>query len=1210
MIDEDLVRRLPLPLAQLYRRAHNAKSALERHLTAFYLWEATLKLLASAAVVAYAERAEHDPQLAERLQSLARPALGHWWEFVHLLVPALADGGDAGFGKVRDLVLGATRDDLPRCAGLDAVLRRELEGKPEARATVRLTELFDRLVTHRNKVLGHAAPGQLTDDFHERLAGALLAALTELLGRLDVLAGRRLLYIAEVRQVGGVWLVQRYELTGESARRIESLEVPRAQAARLPDGERVYLAAPLAPGGEEPLAPFSPRGRGVGGEGENPLRPLHPLLLYDAEAEAVLFLNARRGKRRTEYLCYTTGQTADRADLGCEQRQLLARVLGMAVAEAQAEQWADRSQAEEPSVEGPPPARRVLGEFELLSELGRGGMGVVYRAWQPSLGRQVALKCLFQTGDPKAEARFRREIRALGHVEHPHLVKVFTSGADGDQWFYAMELVEGVPLSAVCDQLQTRAASVTAVDLRRFLATEPVQARPVTGVERGLRWARRHPTATGLLAVSALALLALAVGGLGWYYETRLQDSNRNLQAALHDASEQREAAEAARAEVERQRDLVRRYSYAVHTSLATNAWRDELVSRMLFLLDEQRPERTGGADLRGFEWYYLWHLAHSDLLTLKGHTDVVSRVAFSPDGKRLASASQDQTARVWDAQTGHEILILKGHTGRVRSVAFSPDGKRLASASNDRTVKMWDTHTGAEELSFKGHADGVLSVAFSPDGKRLASASMDQTVRLWDNQTGAEELTLRGHTDTVYWVAFSPDGKRLASASKDRTVRVWDARTGEQKLTLKGHTNWVFSVAFSPDGTRLASGSADRTVKIWDATNGEVALTFTGHTDRVYDVAFSPDGRRLASTSRGQAVKVWDAQTGQVTLILKGHTGPVLGVSFSPDGSRLASASADRTVKLWDAEHGQDALALRGHTDSVSGVSFSPDGSRLASASADRTVKLWDARSGQEAITLQGHTAYVRSVAFSPDGRRLASSSDDRTVKVWDTTSGKEALSFKGHTDRVYGVAFSPDGTRLATASADQTVKVWDAANGQVALTFKGHTDQVLSVAFSPDGARLASASDDKTVKVWDATTGEVALTLDGHTSAVYAVAFSPDGTRLASASADETAKVWDARRGQEVVALQGHTGDIQSVAFSPDGRRLATASADSTVKVWDARSGQETLTLQGHRGAVLSVAFSPDGRSLVSAGNDGTMKLWNAKTGAEAPVDHEVGR
>jgi serine/threonine protein kinase/formylglycine-generating enzyme required for sulfatase activity len=445
--DEDLVQRLPLPLAQLYRRAHNAKSALERHLSAFYLWEASLKLLAAGAVVEYAEHPAPDADLAERLKNLARPALGHWWEFARRLVPVLADKGDAAFGKVRDLLLGRARDDLPRAAGLDAALCEVLRGQGGARSTVRLAELFDRLVQYRNKELGHGAAGQRPGDFYDAMGRSLLAGAAEVLGRLDVLAGRRLLHVAEVRQAAGGWLVQRYELRGESARRVEPLELARTETEKLPDAERVYL--------ELPGAAAAPR-------------PLHPLLTYDAETAEALFLNARRDRQRTEYLSYTTGRVLDQPQLRGEQRQLLARVLNVPVEEEQAERWAVRSQAEEPPAEPEAaPAGGRRGEFELLSELGQGGMGKVYRAWQPSLGRQVALKELLRGGDAKAEARFSREIRALGRVEHPNLVKIFTSGSEGDRWFYAMELIEGVPLSAVCDHIQSTAAT-TGADTRTW----------------------------------------------------------------------------------------------------------------------------------------------------------------------------------------------------------------------------------------------------------------------------------------------------------------------------------------------------------------------------------------------------------------------------------------------------------------------------------------------------------------------------------------------------------------------------------------------------------------------------------------------------------------------------------------------------------------------------------------------------------------------
>jgi YD repeat-containing protein len=496
--DDSLVQRLPLPLAQLYRRAHNAKTPLERHLAAFYLWEASLKLLASVAITEFAGQPDHNPQLAERLTNLARPAVGHWWEFVRILVPALVSGGRAPFGPVQELVLGRTRDDLPQVAGLDAALREALLGKSGARATVRVGELFDRLVQYRNREFGHGAAGQRPSAFYERMGRALLTGTAELLGRLDVMAGYRLIYVGEVRQSGGLWQVERYELTGETAQRIAPWELPRSrvEGTLLPDAGHLYLE-------ERTAAPQS-----------FSARPLHPLLVYDAESGEALFLNARRGRRRTEYLCYTTGRVDDRADLGVEQRALLARVLGLSVADEEVEGWAARSQAEEPAEVAPEPTGRHIGEFELLSELGRGGMGVVYRAWQPSLDRQVALKSLLQSGDPKADARFSREIKALGRVEHPHLVRIFVSGSDGERYFYAMELIEGATLAEVCSRLKGRGAGRNEFDLTTWADALSTACSASHQAEKpiGDRAARPPRSRDQAAAESAEAPLTLAGG--------------------------------------------------------------------------------------------------------------------------------------------------------------------------------------------------------------------------------------------------------------------------------------------------------------------------------------------------------------------------------------------------------------------------------------------------------------------------------------------------------------------------------------------------------------------------------------------------------------------------------------------------------------------------------------------------------------------------
>ncbi|HLJ95203.1 MAG TPA: protein kinase [Gemmataceae bacterium] len=433
------------------------------------------------------------------------------------------------------------------------------------------------------------------------------------------------------------------------------------------------------------------------------------------------------------------------------------------------------------------------------------------------------------------------------------------------------------------------------------------------------------------------------------------------------------------------------------------------------------------------------------ELLSLKGHTGgSVSSVAYSPDGTRIATASyDDKTLKVWDAQTGQELLSIKGSNGY--GVAFSPDGKRLAGASEDNAVKVWDAQTGQELHSLKGH-EWVSDVAFSPDGKRLVSGG--DTVKVWDAQRDPRPRTLKGSDGYVTTsLAFSPDGKRLASgsvvgppwtASGPGEGKVWDAQTGQVLVTLRGAFG---SLAYNPDGKRLAGASEDqmmnaRSVKVWDAQTGQelLSLPFKGLGGGRVSVAFSPDGRRVAASGGEKGpgggpggpgeVKVWDAQTGQELLTVK-HTAYLARVAFSPDGKRLASAARDRTVRVWDAQTGQELLSFQG----ASGwsVAFSPDGKRLACGS-----RVWDAETGRELLALKGHADWVPSVAFSPDGKRLATVSADKTVKVWDAETGSELLTVPGGGSGAiyggFGIAFSPDGHHLTSGMEGGAVTIYDA--------------------------------------------------------------------------------------------------------------------------------------------------------------------------------------
>lgn len=681
--------------------------------------------------------------------------------------------------------------------------------------------------------------------------------------------------------------------------------------------------------------------------------------------------------------------------------------------------------------------------------------------------------------------------------------------------------------------------------------------------------------------------------------------------------------------------------AYIAQVGLAASKVEENSFRHAFTLLDQSKP------DQRNWEWGRLKYLCNREDKTLSGHRQRVDAVCYSPDGRLLVTASWDETARVWDVETGRMLLELKEpvHHSYVHAAAFSHDGARIATADFNGRIAVWNSKDGSLVKTWDGHSKAVYSVDFTKDGRNLLTSSADYTAKLWLNwespqpdvrlfakklgqPAGDGQPAVEGHEGHNGWVwcaAFSPNESRIVTTAQDGAAIVWRTADARPQVIFRGHEAPVYSACFV-DEDRVVSGGEDRVARLWEAAEdkapvaetlvkkepkareGKPLHVYPGHTGAVRSTVVSRDGSWLLTAGNDNTARIWNLYDGASVRVFRGHSGWVAAACFSPDERFVATASHDADVKLWDVQNYRESIPLVGHAKDVLTCAFDPGGEFVMTGGLDRVVKLWDLRTGQEVRTFdEGHSARVNKALFSPDGRYVLTISEDMTAILWDRVHGGEVHRFRDHIGSINAAVFSKDGSHLVTAGRDQAVRMWRMSDFSAVVKLDELKSEVLSVAVSDDSRRIMVGFDSGRVKVFDRS-GAVLANVDVHTKGVYGVAFAADGKHGVSVSADRTGAFWDLTTGREDVPTLEHPSSATALAVAPGGRIYATGDEGRKVRIWDASTRKLLKTLEGHTGAIRELAFSSDGAELASVGADHVLRIWNVAEGRTEKV--YVGR
>jgi WD40 repeat protein len=652
-----------------------------------------------------------------------------------------------------------------------------------------------------------------------------------------------------------------------------------------------------------------------------------------------------------------------------------------------------------------------------------------------------------------------------------------------------------------------------------------------------------------------------------------------------------------------------------------------------------------------------------SAVRTYAGHTEWVSSVCLSRDGRQILSGSADGSLRLWETASGECLRRLTGHSEWVTAVALAGDGRHALSGSADQTLKWWDTVTGKCLRTLGAHEKWVLAVTLTADGHHALSGGGDGFLKLWDLASGNELRRFSGHFGAVSCLDLSSDGRHVLSGGRDSNVKLWDVTTGQCVRTFTGHTERLLAVGLSGDEQLAVSGSADRTVKLWEVATGQCLRTWQGHEGAVHAVALSADGRQALSGSGDRTIRIWRTTSDRCLATLEGHGGTVNSVCVGPNGRYAVSGSSDKTLSLWSLPRDVRApflvsRVLPSETALASWADYEQTLVRAAQAVAandaagaaqwirkaraqpgygrrPEAMNQWGGlyvrlgrkafNGGWEGATLEGHLDAVTAVCVSGDGRFAISGSVDRTLKRWEVSTGQCVRTLEGHTSAVTAVGCTRDGRLALSGSADDTLRLWETTHGRCLCTLEGHEEVITAVALSHDARFALSGSGDGTLRFWETTHGRCLYTLTGDADPIHSVALSHDGRFAASGSGQFLIRngcerlftsgqfrLWEIATGRCVHTFSQHSEAVTAVCLSVDGAwaitgggrsALPSASSKTTptghLSVWETASGRRVATLAEHADAVTSVSLSGDRRYVLSGSTDRTVKLWEIATG-----------